>query len=326
MKMRYIDFQVGCDPLQLGIAETDVPPISAKEVLVRVEAFGVNRADTLQRQGKYPAPPGDSEILGLEVAGIVQQLGEEVRGWELGDRVCGLVGGGGYAEYAVVDAEQLMAIPKALDTRQAAGIPEVFLTAYQSLLLIGRLQRNERVLIHAGASGVGLAAIQLARQMDCDIAVTASSKTKLTRCEEAGANILINYKEDDFAAVLKAQKWQADVIVDFIGGDYLNRNLAVAALDSRIVYLAMLGGRYADKLDMSKLLAKRVSISGTTLRNRDAKYKRDLVKRFVSDFHHLFESASMVPNIDTILSAEHVGVAHQRLETNQTSGKLVCCW
>lgn len=326
MNMRYVDFSAGPSVDDLVIAECERPPISPDEVLVKVQAFGVNRADTLQRQGKYPPPPGESKILGLEVSGEIVALGGETSEWEIGDSVCGLVAGGGYAEYVALDARLAMPIPSTVSTVDAAGLPEVFLTAFQALVAIGDLQHGQRVLIHAGASGVGLAAIQLARHLNCDIAVTASSQAKLDACAQMGAAHLINYTEHDFVSVLKDRKWQADVIVDFVGGDYLNRNLNVIAMDGRIIYLAMLGGRYADALDMAKLLAKRASIHGSTLRNRSLSYKRKLVSDFLQQFYDGFEQQSLGVNRDTCYSVEEIAQAHARIEANQTIGKLLVSW
>lgn len=326
MKMRFVDHSASVEPKALHMTECDRPQFSAHEVLLKVHAFGVNRADTLQRQGRYPEPPGESPILGLEVSGEIVACGADVSKWKVGDRVCGLVAGGGYAEYVALDEHLAMAIPAGVSMTDAAGLPEVFLTAYQALFSIGQLQRQQTVLIHAGASGVGLAAIQLARLFDCDVAVTASSQGKLSVCAQLGAHHLINYQEADFAQVLKGHNWRANVIVDFVGGDYLNRNLNVLAQDGHIIYLAMLAGRYADKLDMAKFLAKRANLHGSTLRNRDLCYKRELVRAFQATVGDAFASETLQVNVDSVLGVEQIGLAHQRLESNQTSGKIIVTW
>ncbi|MBT0587224.1 NAD(P)H-quinone oxidoreductase [Alteromonas oceanisediminis] len=328
--MRYIDFdptdQTTLRDSSLFLQACEMPVPDKNELRVNVRAFGINRADTLQRQGKYPAPPGHSHVLGLEVSGVIDAVGAEVSDWNIGDPVCGLVDGGGYAEFAIMDAAHAMPIPTSLSFEQAAGLPEVFLTAYQSLFGLGQLRQGQRVLIHAGASGVGLAAIQLAKKRGCEIAVTASSAEKLSLCEAMGASHLINYRQNDFADELTRNHFAADVVLDFVGGDYLNRNLSVLNTDGTIIYLAMLAGRYADALDMAKLLSKRATLRGSTLRNRCKAYKRDLVAQFMQAFHADFNSGELVVNLDTIYAVERIAETHRRLEANDSMGKLVVTW
>ncbi|MFQ3235811.1 MAG: NADPH2:quinone reductase [Paraglaciecola sp.] len=331
--MQFIDYQEGGAADKLFINTTAKPILEHGQVLIKVEAFGINRADTLQRQGKYPPPRGESPILGLEVAGKVIAIGPNndsnnptVCRWQLDDKVFGLVAGGGYAEYVAVDAEHLLPVPKNMPMVEAAGIAEVFLTAYQSLFKVGKMQPQQRVLIHAGASGVGLAAIQLAKAAHCHVAVTASNKGKLDKCQQLGADLLINYQQQDFAEVINEQGAGYDVIIDFVAGDYLNRNLKVLNTDGHIVYLAMLAGRFADKLDMGLLLAKRATISGSTLRNRSKQYKQELIKQFSVRFYSSFELTQLVPAIDTVYPPEDISIAHQRLEDNDTMGKLIGRW
>lgn len=325
--MRFIDFDSGCDAVSLRVEHTDAPSPKDNEVLIQVAAFGVNRADTLQRQGKYPAPPGESDILGLEVSGTVMRCGSKVERWQEGDKVFGLVPGGGYAEQVCVDQRHLMAVPNGMQLHHAAGLAEVYLTAFQSLCWLGHIAPGHRVLIHAGASGVGLAGIQLARAMGAEVAVTASSAEKLALCEHVGASLLINYKEQCFKEIVKTQ-WGASVnmVLDFVGADYLNRNLSLLALDGCVVYLAMLGGRYADKLDMAMLLAKRASIIGSTLRNRHDDYKAKLIAEFSHDWLPKFSHGELSVNIDTVLTIDDIHVAHERVERNDTQGKIIVTW
>lgn len=324
--MKFVDFVVGCEPSELFIGDVDIPTPLSNQVLVKVTAFGVNRADTLQRQGKYPPPSGESEILGLEVSGQVVELGSNVSQWKKGQSVFGLVAGGGYAQYVAVEASHLMPVPKTVSLNQAAGIAEVFLTAYQSLFELGGLKPNQKVLIHAGASGVGLAAIQLAKALGAEVAVTASSQQKLLACKALGADLSINYTAENFADAIK-EKWRGvDLVIDFVGGDYLNRNLKALNIDGRIVYLAMLAGRYADKLDMAMLLGKRASIIGSTLRNRSDEYKTALINGFCKTWLASFAEGTLKANIDSLYSANDIGLAHQRLEDNQTLGKLIGLW
>lgn len=324
--MRYVNYTSGAGPELMCIADTDKPTPNAGQVCIKVHGFGVNRADTLQRLGKYPPPPGESEILGLEVSGVIDEVGEGVTHWQPGQPVFGLVPGGGYAEYVCVDARHIMSIPEGLSMTEAAGVAEVFLTAFQSLFWLGNLQSGQRAVIHAGASGVGLAAVQLARSQSCSVAVTASSEEKLSACQEAGAELLVNYQQQDFAERITNAWKGVDMVLDMVGGDYLNRNLQVLNRDGRIVYLAMLAGRFADRLDLGLLLGKRAQIIGSTLRNRDDDYKARLIADFQQRFLPLFTDRRLQPVIDTVYRAEEVGEAHQRLQANQSIGKCVCVW
>ena len=327
MTMRFVNYEKGCHPMDLVVSTCDAPTLTEDKVIVKVAAFGINRADTLQRQGRYPAPPGESEILGLEVAGEIVALGDNVSEWNLGDRVFGLVAGGGYAEYVAVEPSHLMPIPQGMDFEQAAGMAEVFLTAFQCLRQIAEVKAGQKVLVHGGASGVGLATIQLCKFFGALVAVTASSDAKLKHCSALGADLVVNYKTQDFAAQCK-QKWPAgvDIVIDMVGGEYVNKNLKILSLDSIIINIAMLGGRYADNIDMALLLGKRARIQGTTLRNRTDQYKTSLVNEFSELCLSAFEQNLLKPNIDMVYSIRDVGVAHQRLENNDTVGKLVVQW
>ena len=337
--MQFIKHENGCAPDALEVCQTDIPSLASGQVLVKVACFGVNRADTLQRQGKYPAPAGESDILGLEMSGeIVQIHPEQMRPQQmslqqnsnqpfaLGDKVFGLVAGGGYAEYVAVHSQHLMPVPINMDMHQAAGIAECFLTAYQAMFVENDLQPKQHLLIHAGASGVGLAAIQLAKRHRCAVAVTASSQAKLDLCQKLGADLIINYQQQDFAVEI-AKHWQGcDLIIDFVAGDYLNRNLKLLNIDGSVLYLAMLAGRYADKLDMALMLGKRATVKGSTLRSRNDQYKTHLIKEFSQTCLAEFDTRKLIPNIDTEFAAKDVGKAHQRLENNDTKGKLIGCW
>lgn len=327
--MKFIQHIEGGGPASLTLAEMPIPELIANHVLVKVMCFGINRADTLQRQGKYPAPPNESEILGLEVSGEVVAIHETQQtslDFKIGTEVFGLVAGGGYAEYVLVNAAHLMKVPNDITLVQAAGIAECFLTAYQSLFIESNLQAQQNVLIHAGASGVGLAAIQLAKAHDCNVATTASSTAKLDLCQRLGVDIIINYKQQDFVTEIKNQWKGCDLVIDFVAGDYLNRNLKLLNLDGTILYLAMLSGRYADELDMALLLGKRATIKGSTLRNRSDEYKSQLIKKFSNEYLSDFVDGKLTPIIDTEYSAAKLAEAHQRMENNDTQGKLVVSW
>jgi NADPH2:quinone reductase len=327
--MHFIKHDNGCAPEALGINQTNIPELSTGQILVKVACFGLNRADTLQRQGKYPAPAGESEILGLEMSGEVVEIHHQQitpQPLKVGDKVFGLVAGGGYAEYVAVNSQHLMPVPIHMDMPQAAGIAECFLTAYQAMFIENNLQPKQHVLIHAGASGVGLAAIQLAKRHGCAVAVTASSQAKLDLCKLLGADLVINYKQQDFAVEI-AKHWKGcDLIIDFVAGDYLNRNLKLLNIEGSVLYLAMLAGRYADKLDMAMMLGKRATIKGSTLRSRNDEYKTHLIKEFSQTCLADFVNGNLIPNIDSEFAVKDVGLAHQRLENNDTMGKLICYW
>ncbi|WP_206485711.1 NAD(P)H-quinone oxidoreductase [Thalassotalea sp. G2M2-11] len=299
------------------------PTISEKECLVKVKAIGVNRADILQRAGQYPPPKGESTVLGIEISGEIVACGDQVTNKAVGDKVCGLVPGGGYAEYVRVKADHLIELPAHYDYVQGAALAETFLTAYQCLFSIASLKPNERVLIHAGASGVGTAAIQLAKAKQAYVVVTTSNQEKAQACLALGADHVINYKDTDFVDYCKDKALSFDVIIDVVAGDYLSKNVNVAALDGRIVILSMLGGRYCEQLDVAKLLMKRLCISATTLRNRSDHYKSELVSEFLQQFSALIIKDEIKPVIDSTLPWQQAEQAHQILMTNQNIGKVV---
>lgn len=311
-------------PEQLFLGSFPTPKPSEQEVLVRVEATALNRADTLQRQGKYPPPPGESPILGLEMAGTVAEVGKGVTKWQPGDRVCGLLGGGGYAEYAVVHEDMALPIPGGMDAEQAAAIPEVFLTAFQALQWLARLQAGETVLIHAGGSGVGTAAIQLARVMGARSMVTASA-SKHAICLELGAEKAIDYREEDFEAAVLAytQQQGADVALDFIGAPYFQQNINVLRTDGRLILLALMGGVKTEQLNISSVLRKRLQITGSTLRARTLEYKIALAQDLFRFAWPLFEEGTLKPIVDSVFDWKDVAEAHRYMEANRNVGKIV---
>ncbi|MFT7035060.1 MAG: tumor protein p53-inducible protein 3 [Cyclobacteriaceae bacterium] len=310
----------------LQIGEVKEPAVGANQVKIAVKAAGVNRADLLQRMGQYPPPAGASEIMGLEVSGAVVEVGEKVSEFNIGDCVMALLAGGGYAEYAVVDHGSVMLIPDNMGFVQAAGIVEVFLTAYQAMFLLGNLKTGETVLIHAGASGVGTAAIQLAKEKGAKVIVTAGTNEKIDFCKSLGADFGINYKTDsNFDELVKecSKDKGADLIIDFIGADYMSRNINATGLDGRIVMLAFMSGAKADGVNLAKILTKRITFIGSTLRSRTDAYKTNLVQRFQKDFLHLFSLGKLKPIIDSKYPWEKVGEAHQRMEQNLNMGKII---
>ncbi|MEM8909218.1 MAG: NAD(P)H-quinone oxidoreductase, partial [Bacteroidota bacterium] len=249
------------DPDQLYLGTYDQPQIGPNEALVKVKATALNRADTLQRKGKYPPPAGASPILGLEMAGEVVQIGSEVSRWQKGDRVCALLSGGGYAEYVAVHEALMLPLPVNWNWVEGAAIPEVYLTAFQALNWLAQLQAGERVLIHAGASGVGTAAIQLARAMGAEVGVTASGG-KHALCLSLGASYAIDYRQEDFAPAVKKhyEGTGVDVVIDFVAAPYFQQNLEVLRLEGRMVMLAFLGGALAKEVNLAPILRKRLQI------------------------------------------------------------------
>jgi tumor protein p53-inducible protein 3 len=322
MKAVVVDNPGSADELYIGNVSTPVP--KDNEILVKVYASALNRADILQREGKYPPPAGASEILGLEIAGEVYSVGSKVNRWKKGDKVFGLVPGGGYAEFTVINELMANPIPTVLDYKEAATIPEVFLTAYQALIWHSHLQKGERVLIHAGASGVGTAAIQIANIIGGEVYVTAS-KGKHDRCKKLGASYTIDYKDEDFAEVVKklTQNIGIDVIIDFIAGPYFKQNLDSLARDGRMVLLATLGGGKVSGADIRQILTKRLTIIGSTLRSRTIDYQIKLNKDFIKFAFDKFEERILKPAIDRVFDWKEVAEAHRYMEENRNTGKIV---
>lgn len=322
MRAIVIDQPGGPEVLKLGDAPT--PEAGPGELLVRVRAAGVNRADLQQREGKYPPPPGASDILGLEVAGEITAVGAGVSGWQSGARVMALLPGGGYAEYAAIPAAMAMPLPDNLSFEHAAGIPEAFLTAHLALFPLGDLTAGQAVLIHAGASGVGTAAIQLAKEAGATVFATAGTDEKTAACLALGATAAINYRTEDFAARVKELTDGAGValILDFIGVDYWERNLAVLAMEGRIIVISTLsGGNVA--MNLGALMGKRAQVIGTTLRGRPLGQKTALTRAFATFALHRFASGRVQPVIDTIYPLAHAAEAHRRMASNANIGKLI---
>ena len=308
---------------QLQIEQRAVPQPNVEQLLVKVAAAGINRADLMQRRGLYPPPQGDSDILGLEVAGVVVAAGPQHKSW-LGKAVFGLVPGGGYAEYALMHAGHAMGVPNGFSMAEAGATAEVFLTAYQLLCAIGNIQRGQQVLIHAGASGVGTAAIQLAKMLGAKVAVTASSDDKLKACSALGADLLFNYTRCAFEQQL-AQQWPdgVNLILDPVAGDYIGREIPLLAMDGKIVLYAMMGGRELPALDLSPLFKRRGQLICSTLRNRSNKYKTNLTQAFISECGAALARRQIRPILQQQFNWQQTELAHQLLNSNATVGKLV---
>ncbi len=308
----------------LTIGEYPTPQPVADEILIKIHATALNRADLLQREGKYPPPPGVSEILGLEIAGEIAAIGAEVTKWQIGDRVCGLLAGGGYAEYAVLHEEMALPIPDNLTFEEAAAIPEAFLTVFQTLVWLAKLQKGESLLIHAGASGVGTAAIQLAKLFDARIFVTAS-KSKHEFCLQLGAHHAIDYKEVDFETEIAqlTDGQGVNVILDFIGAPYFQKNLNILQTDGRLIVLANMGGVNVNELEIGGILRKRLQIIGSTLRARPLDYKIALTKDFRLFAWDAFATGDLKPIVDSVYDWNEVAEAHRYMESNENKGKIV---
>ncbi|KAF5360837.1 hypothetical protein D9756_004962 [Leucocoprinus leucothites] len=274
----------------LYIGEAPKPEIGSQQVLIQVKCFGLNRMDIAQREGRYPPPPGASSILGVEFSGVISEIGPGVEGWAVGDQVLGLAGGGAYAEYILVASTHIIKKPASMSWVQAASIPEAFLTAYQALVMIGKMQRGDDVLIHAGASGVGIAAAQLARFFGADtVTATASTQEKIDWLLKIpnGPTHAANYKTEDFSAVVKnvTNGKGVNVLIDFVGQSHFSKNLDALAVDGRMTMLAMLSGSVVEKVNLAPLLYKRLHVEGSTLRSRPAQYQADLIQQY-DRVHH----------------------------------------
>lgn len=309
---------------ELKIVEVPAPEPGEKEILVKVHAAALNRADIIQRQGKYPPPAGASDILGLEIAGEVFSAGSNVKNWKKGEKVFGLLPGGGYAEFAVINGKMANRVPSDLSYEKAAAIPEVFLTAYQALYWHSKLQKDEKILIHAGGSGVGTAAIQLAKLIGAEIYVTAS-KEKHKICYKLGADAAIDYKNENFEErIMQLTVGKGvNVIIDFVAGPYFMQNLKALTTDGRLILLATLGGTKFENADIRSILSKRLTIMGSTLRSRTEDYKIKLNEEFMQYSFDKFKRGIIKPVIDKVFDWKDVAKAHKYLEENKNIGKIV---
>ncbi|KAK7480209.1 hypothetical protein BaRGS_00028594 [Batillaria attramentaria] len=324
--MQAVQLKEAGGPENLFVGEVTRPVPREGEVLVQVKATAINRADTLQRKGQYPVPPGVTDILGLEAAGVVSQLGPGCsQRWAVGDRVMALLAGGGNAEYAVSPEDLLMPVPSKMDFLQAAAIPEVWLTAFQLLHTIAKVQKGETVLIHGGASGVGTAAIQLCLQAGARPIITAGSAAKIETARHLGAAAGFNYKEDNVTAkVLDATGGKGvNIVLDCVGGSMYEHNVNSIAIDGRWIVYGLMGGPNVNGDILRKVLSKRISIIGTTLRSRSLEYKKKLVSDFSSLALPLFESGAFKPIIHTVLPLSKIREAHEMMEANINTGKII---
>ena len=328
--MRAIEITAPGGPEVLQPCERPVPELKPGELLIAVRASGVNRPDVLQRKGLYPMPPGVSDLPGLEIAGTVAGGTAEdlaAAGLAIGDDVCALVAGGGYAEFCVAPAGQCLPLPKGLNMVQAASLPETFFTVWQNVFAIAALQAGETLLVQGGSSGIGVAAIQLGKAMGAQVIVTAGSDEKCAACVALGADHAINYRSQDFTAEVKRLTGGrgADVVLDMVAGDYLGRELACMADDGRLAVIAVQGGT-ASQIDAGLLLRKRLSITGSTLRPRSVAYKTTLARALRSTVWPLIESGRVKPVIHQVFPAAQAAEAHRLMESSTHVGKIVLTW
>ncbi|MGH9370113.1 MAG: NAD(P)H-quinone oxidoreductase [Vicinamibacterales bacterium] len=311
-------------PEMLMPVERPMPEPTVGEVLIRVAAAGVNRPDVMQRRGVYPPPPGASDIPGLEVAGTIEHVGAGVSEWRGGDRVCALVAGGGYAEYCVAPAPQCLPVPEGLDLIQGAAIPETFFTVWANVFDRGGLRAGERALFHGGSSGIGTTAIQLAADRGAHVLVTAGSDEKCRACERLGAERAINYRTEDFVEVVKAMTGGhgVDLILDIMGGDYLDRNLHALATDGRLVQIGLMGGSEAT-IDLRRVLGRRLTLTGSTLRPRSVEEKGAIAAALLHEVWPLLESGRVRPIVYRTFPLEQASAAHRLMESSKHIGKIV---
>ena len=311
-------------PEQMKLAEVPDPVPGADDLLIRVHASALNRADTNQRRGTYPPQHGASEILGLELAGEVVEVGRDVTGFATGDRVYGLSGGGGYGELATLHQEMAMPIPAGWDYQFAASIPEVFFTADTAIHTLGALQPGQRALIHGGGSGVGIAAIQIAKLMGGEAWITAGTDEKCAKARELGATLAINYKTQDFAAAVKdaSDGKGVDVILDVVGGPYLERNLESLAVAGRLVSVALLGGRQTE-INLGLLHSKRLQISGTVMRSRPLADRVAITRHFQEHLEPALIDGRMRPVLDRVFPLREAAEAHRYMEADRNFGKII---
>ena len=322
--MKYIDTPKFGGAEVLTMAEGPCPSIEANEILIEVSAAGVNRPDVIQRSGNYPAPAGASPILGLEVAGKVAAVGSKVSTWKVGEPVCALTNGGGYAEFVAVPEGQCLPIPEGLSMIEAAALPETAFTVWSNVFDRAALKAGEKFLVHGGASGIGTTAIQFARIMGAKAYTTVGSTEKCDACLALGADIAINYHEADFLEVLKKEthKKGIDVILDMVGGEYLQKNLKLAALDGRIINIAYLQGPVA-QVNFLPIMLKRLTLSGSTLRPQSADVKTKIAQQLLEHIWPSYANGSIKPIIAAVFPINKAADAHRLMESNQHIGKIV---
>ena len=320
--MTCIEIAAPGGPEVLRLAQRPTPVAAAGEVLIATAAAGINHADLLQRRGHYPPPPGASDIPGLEITGTVIAVGAGVDRPGVGDEVCALLAGGGYAAYCAVPAALALPVPAGLDALAAAALPEALFTVWTNVFDRAGLTAGERLLVHGGASGIGTTAIQLAAALGARVFATAGTAAKCATCEELGAERAVDYRAADFVAAIEELAGGVDVILDMVGGDYLARNLALLATEGRLVQIAFLGGAHAE-VDLSTVMRKRLTITGSTLRARALEDKAAIAAAVATRVWPLVEAGAVVPVIDSVFPLADATAAHRRMESGEHTGKIM---
>lgn len=322
--MRYIDHTTSGDAESLRIAERPVPAVGPHEVLIRVAYAGVNRPDVLQRQGRYNPPPDACPYLGLEVSGTIKRVGEAVTRWRPGDKVCALTHGGGYAEFCINHESHCLPVPDGLTLEQAAALPETYTTVWANLFANGPVRSDRSILIHGGSSGIGITAIQLARAFGARVFTTVGSAEKVAFCQRLGVEDAINYRTQDYAEVIarRTNGKGVDVILDMVGGSYVEKNLAALALEGTLVQISFLEGSRME-IDLAPIMLKRLTVTGSTLRARSVENKAALLASMEKEVWPLLAAAKCMPYIDRILPLEEASQAHHVMEEGSLIGKVV---
>lgn len=323
--MRYIDHQPGGPASVMRPAETQRPPIRPGEVLIEVAFAGVNRPDVAQRAGSYPPPPDASPILGLEVAGRIVEVAPDVTQWKVGDEVCALTPGGGYAEYCATPAAHCLPLPSGLSLLEAASLPENYFTVWTNVFDRARLKAGEHILIHGGSSGIGLTAIQLAKAFGATVYTTVGNAEKAEYCRAIGADFVYNYREQDWAAEIWSgtRKRGVDVVLDMVGGDYIMKNLRSLAMDGRLVNIAFLNGSKAPDFDASTVMVRRLTFTGSTLRPRSIEDKAAIAQSLLEQVWPLFASGKIKPCIYQTFPLAEAVAAHELMESSRHIGKIM---
>lgn len=324
-QMSHIAMDGAGGPEVMRLATGPVPQPKPDEVLIRVQAAGVNRPDVAQRQGLYPPPPNASPLLGLEVAGEVVAIGAEVRTWHAGDRVCALVNGGGYAEYAVAPAAQCLPWPPGYDAIRAAALPETYFTVWANLFMLGRLGRGETVLVHGGSSGIGVTAVQLADAFGATAYVTVGSAEKADACRKLGAAAAVNYRSQDFLEAIRrlTDGRGVDVVLDMVGAPYFPRNIKALAMDGRLVQIAFLQGSKLEAFDLMPVMTRRLTITGSTMRPRTTAQKGVIAAALREQVWPVLAAGRCGPVIHQVFPLAEVAAAHRLMETSTHIGKIM---
>lgn len=324
-RMRFVDLPVPGGPDAMTLAEGPLPAFGPGDILIRVEAAGVNRPDVLQRLGRYPVPPGASPVMGLEVAGEVVAMGDAVTGRSIGDRVTALANGGGYAQYCAVPATQALPWPEGYDAVRAAALPETLFTVWANLFDMGGLSPDETVLVHGGSSGIGTTAIGLAKALGARVVVTAGTAEKCKACRALGADHAINYRSEDFVGAVSEYTGGAgvDVVLDMVGGPYFSRNVGCLKKDGRLVIIAFLGGSKADEVDLAPIMINRLRVTGSTMRPRTTAEKAAIAERLRERVWPLLDAGACGPVIYRDFEFDEVAEAHRLMEEGRHIGKIV---